>query len=299
MSKAIGRRFEDIVAGRTTTDVMAAIWNTAPFLNAVFNIDLKQYYTNAHIKLKVQQDFQRLFPDFICFPGIWADYGALCEPSAFGCPITWPNGSAPMALPAVSSLSEAVALRPPNPKKEGFMPVALDEYQYFHEIAARLDIRPSELVLLLSRKTNGQARILNHNYSNMEIIEALIKHPACLFMTDSLIFPRAFQNPASYGSFPLFLQYTRERKLVSVEEMIHRMTGATAERFNIIDRGLLKKGLAADITVFDWDNIRDNNTITETDQAPSGIEAVFINGQQVVESGQVDSSVCVGSVVRI
>ncbi len=137
MFKAIGRRLEDIVAGRTRTDVMAAIWNTAPFLNAVFNIDLKQYYTNAHIKLKVQQDFQRLFPDFICFPGIWADYGALCEPSAFGCPIIWPNESAPMALPAVSSLSEAVALRPPNPKKEGFMPAALGEYQYFHENADR------------------------------------------------------------------------------------------------------------------------------------------------------------------
>ena len=180
-----------------------------------------------------------------------------------------------------------------HPDFKGFKGLFLDE------IAARLDIRPSELVLDLSRKTNGGARILNHNYSNMEIVDALIKHPACLFMTDSLIFPRAFQNPASYGSFPLFLQYARERKLVSVEEMIHRMTGATAERFNIKDRGLLKKGLAADITVFDWDNIRDNNTITETDQVPSGIEAVFINGRQVVESGQVDSSVCAGSVVRI
>ena len=135
MSKTFGRRFEDIVAGRTTTDVMAAIWNTAPFLNSIFNIDLKQYYTNAQTKLKVQLDFQRLFPDFICFPGIWADYGALCEPSAFGCPITWPKGSAPMTFPAVSSLSEAVALRPPNPKKDGFMPIALSEYQYFHENA--------------------------------------------------------------------------------------------------------------------------------------------------------------------
>lgn len=135
MAKTVGQRFEDIVAGKTTTDVLAAIWNTAPFLNSIFNIDLKQYYTNVQTKLKVQQDFQRLFPDFICFPGIWADYGALCEPSAFGCPITWPDGSVPMALPAVSSLSEAVALRPPNPHKDGFMPMALSEYQYFQDNA--------------------------------------------------------------------------------------------------------------------------------------------------------------------
>lgn len=135
MCEKVGGRFENIVAGKTATDVMIAIWNTAPFLNSIFNVDIKQYYTSARVKLKVQQDFQRLFPEFICFPGIWADYGALCEPSAFGCPISWPAGSMPMAMPAVTSLSEAVGLRPPDPEKDGLMPTALSEYRYFHENA--------------------------------------------------------------------------------------------------------------------------------------------------------------------
>jgi N-acyl-D-amino-acid deacylase len=77
------------------------------------------------------------------------------------------------------------------------------------------------------------------------------------------------------------------------------MTGATAERFYLKDRGFLKEGLAADITVFDWKNIKDNNTIKETDQAPTGIEAVFINGRQVKKNGLVDGSVTAGVVNRI
>jgi N-acyl-D-amino-acid deacylase len=105
------------------------------------------------------------------------------------------------------------------------------------------------------------------------------------------------QNPASFGAFPLLLQYSRDRNLLSLEEAVYKMTGATAKRFNIRDRGVLKAGLAADITVFDGENIKDNNTVEKTDQAPSGIEAVFINGRQVVANGTVDSSSNAGVVV--
>jgi N-acyl-D-amino-acid deacylase len=75
------------------------------------------------------------------------------------------------------------------------------------------------------------------------------------------------------------------------------MTGATAERFNVKDRGLLRPGLAADITVFDWDSVRDNNTVAETNMAPTGIEAVFVNGRQVKKDGVVDGSANAGVVV--
>ena len=63
------------------------------------------------------------------------------------------------------------------------------------------------------------------------------------------------------------------------------------------DRGFLREGLAADITVFNWKNIRDNNTLTETSRTPSGIEAVFINGHQVLSKGKVDAAINAGEVV--
>lgn len=175
-----------------------------------------------------------------------------------------------------------------------------DKYNgmFISEIADKSGMKPSKVVVDLSEKSNGRARVLNHNYSNMEIIDALISHPACLFMTDSVVSLQGVQNPASFGTFPLLLQYARDRKLLSLEETVHKMTGASAERLKVSDRGLLREDLAADITVFDWENVKDNNTVTETDLAPAGIEAVFINGRQVKKNGRVDAGIKAGLIVR-
>ncbi|MCP4749299.1 MAG: amidohydrolase family protein [Proteobacteria bacterium] len=169
---------------------------------------------------------------------------------------------------------------------------------FVDQIAEKTGKRSSQVVVELSEKNKGKARILNHNYSNMEIIDALIAHPACLFMTDSTVSTEGVQNPASFGSFPLILQYARDRNLIPLEQVVGKMTGATAERLNVKDRGILKEGLAADVTVFDWENVRDNNTVTETDRAPTGIEAVFVNGRQVKRNGTVDPTIKAGTVLR-
>ena len=81
---------------------------------------------------------------------------------------------------------------------------------------------------------------------------------------------------------------------LSLDEVV---SFASAERFQMKGRGLLEKGYAADITVFDWKNVKDNNTEKTTDARPDGIEMVFINGQQVVDGEKIDSSVNAGVVV--
>jgi N-acyl-D-amino-acid deacylase len=149
----------------------------------------------------------------------------------------------------------------------------------------------------IARKSKGVANVLNHSYSNLPIIETLMRHPASLFMTDALPTPRGVQNPAFSGNFPRFFQLAREKKIISLEEVVYKMSGATAERYSIKDRGFLKEGLAADITVFDWENIRDNNTLTETSKTPTGIEAVFINGKQAVSKGKVDAAIRAGKII--
>jgi len=171
----------------------------------------------------------------------------------------------------------------------------LNQYDglFVGQIAEKRGISPFEALMEISEKSKGRARVLNHNYSDMEVIDALIKYPACLFMTDAV--PAiGLQNPAAYGSFPLLLQYARDRKLISLEEAVRKMTGASAERVNLKDRGFLKKGLAADITVFDWKGVTDNNTVADTDNAPAGIETVFMNGRQVKKNGKVDGSANAG-----
>jgi N-acyl-D-amino-acid deacylase len=149
----------------------------------------------------------------------------------------------------------------------------------------------------IARKSKGVANVLNHSYSNLPIIETLMRHPASLFMTDALPAMRGIQNPAFSGNFPRFFQLAREKKIISLEEAVYKMSGATAERYGIKDRGFLKDGLMADITVFDWKNIRDNNTLSETSKAPTGIQAVFINGKQVVSKGKIDAAIRAGKII--
>ncbi len=149
----------------------------------------------------------------------------------------------------------------------------------------------------IAKRSGGLARVLNHRYSNVEIVEELMKHPRSLFMTDASVEETGVQNPASFGCFPRFLEWARDKKLITLEEAVRKMTGATAERFGVKGRGFLEKGGAADVTVFDPNTVKDNNTLAETSNAPTGIEAVFINGVRVVRDGKVDSTVKAGVVV--
>ena len=101
-----------------------------------------------------------------------------------------------------------------------------------------------------------------------------------------------------FGCFPKLLQNARDKRLIALEEAVYKMTGASSERFNIKDRGTLAKGKAADITVFDWKSIRDNTTIEKTDQRPTGIDTVFINGVRVVEDGIANKSLRAGKIIK-
>jgi N-acyl-D-amino-acid deacylase len=166
------------------------------------------------------------------------------------------------------------------------------------EIAKARKMSGFECLVDIAKKSGGLARVLNHNYSNDQIVDSLIRHPATLFMTDANVALDGVQNPASYGNYPLILQTVRDKKLESLEETIRKMTGAVAERYHVKDRGLIKKGFAADVTVFNYGKIKDNNTRTKTNMRPTGIEAVFINGVQVVSKGKADGNLNAGVVVR-
>ena len=76
------------------------------------------------------------------------------------------------------------------------------------------------------------------------------------------------------------------------------MTGATAERFDIHDRGLLKEGLAADIVVFDWENVKDNSASPDGNRTPDGIDYVFVNGRKIIGTGKKESPLNAGVALR-
>jgi N-acyl-D-aspartate/D-glutamate deacylase len=91
-------------------------------------------------------------------------------------------------------------------------------------------------------------------------------------------------HPRYYGTFPRVLgRYVRDEHVISLEEAIRKMTSANAAKIHIYDRGLLRPGMAADITIFDPAKVIDNATWEKPHQYATGIEYVFVNGELVLE----------------
>ena len=165
-----------------------------------------------------------------------------------------------------------------------------DEYEPFNgaflpEIASRVGKSNFETVLDILDKSNAEARVLFHGYYNDAIIERLMRHRAAVFATDAWPEPGGHANPAASGTFPRFLRLAREQGTLSLEQVVHKMTGVAAERFRLQDRGRLHPGLAADVVVFDRTRVRDEPG-DEGTGAPVGIDHVFVNGTPTLLHGR-------------
>jgi N-acyl-D-amino-acid deacylase len=151
-------------------------------------------------------------------------------------------------------------------------------------------------------ESRRNARVLIHKYSGMEgeeeALRAVLAHPLCTIETDSIITKGGHQNPASYGTFPRALSTYVNEGLFTLEEAVHRMTGASAERLSWKDRGWVRKGCAADLVVMDASTLQDTATFEEPMLFPTGIEHVFINGTHVVDGDTYASGERAGQVLR-
>ncbi len=98
---------------------------------------------------------------------------------------------------------------------------------------------------------------------------------------------RGHPHPRSFGTFPRILgEYVRNRKLLSLEEAVRKMTSLNAAKAGLYDRGLLRNGLGADVTVFDPKAVIDRSTYLEPFQYAGGIIHVVVNGRLVLEDGR-------------
>ena len=105
-------------------------------------------------------------------------------------------------------------------------------------------------------------------------------------------------HPRGYGTYPRVLgQYVREQKRLRLEEAIHKMSGAVAQRLSLADRGVLMRGMQADIAMFDEDEIGDRATFEAPHQLSVGVRDVWVNGVRVVRDGT-HTGATPGQVVR-
>jgi N-acyl-D-amino-acid deacylase len=93
-------------------------------------------------------------------------------------------------------------------------------------------------------------------------------------------------HPRAFGSMPRVLaSYVRQEGLLPLEEAVRKMTSLPASRLGLMDRGLLRPGMAADVVVFDLAAVQDTATYADPRQYPLGVELVLVNGQLVLRDG--------------
>ncbi|MGI5861170.1 MAG: N-acyl-D-amino-acid deacylase family protein [Myxococcales bacterium] len=138
------------------------------------------------------------------------------------------------------------------------------------------------LDLLRSERLNVPVATFNQNE---EIIERLLQQPFVNLCSASL--PAARPHPRTYGAFPRVLaRYVRERRTLTLEAAVRKMSGLAADTFGLNDYGYILEGKRASIVAFDPDKVQDLATFEKADRYPAGIPHVVVNGKAVIRDGQ-------------
>ena len=170
----------------------------------------------------------------------------------------------------------------PNPSYAGKTVAEISKLRGTDSITTLIDlIRDSEAM----RKRTGHSSESVIGTSMVEPdVELIMKWPYTNLSTDgSLDGP----HPRGYGAFPRFLgRYVRERKVMPLEEAVHRMTSLAAEHMGIKDRGRITPGMFADLVLFDPATVIDHATPQEPHLTSVGIARVWVNGAEVFADGK-------------
>lgn len=163
------------------------------------------------------------------------------------------------------------------------------ERKRLDEIAQILNTTPQEAVLRLFEMSSASPIAIYFSISEDDMRYAL-KQPWVAVGSDSGAVVGVMRDvgahPRAYGTFPRILgYYARDQHLFTLEEAVRKMTSLAASRAGFKDRGLLRKGLKADIVVFDPKTIRDVSTYEDPHHFSEGISAVLVNGTPVLKDG--------------
>jgi N-acyl-D-amino-acid deacylase len=152
---------------------------------------------------------------------------------------------------------------------------------------------PRDAVIDLVLADKGETSVVTA-IMDEDDVRAALKHPLVGVGTDSGAkaedgkLSESKSHPRAWGSFPRILgHYVRDEKLLPLEEAIRKMTSKAATRVHLNDRGVLRPGLAADITVFDPATIRDVATFDDPTHYSVGVKHVLVNGRRVVDDGRI------------
>jgi N-acyl-D-amino-acid deacylase len=160
------------------------------------------------------------------------------------------------------------------------------------EIGRRMGKDPREAVMDLVIADRGESFCIMAMMDEGDV-RAALAHPFIAIGTDSGAraedgpLAESKLHPRGWGSFPRILgHYVRDERLMSLEEAIRKMTSRAAARVGVLDRGILRPGMKADITIFDPATIHDVSTFDDPNHYSVGVRYVIVNGRPVLADGQ-------------
>ena len=148
----------------------------------------------------------------------------------------------------------------------------------------------AELVIEAIRR--GGASAIYHVMDEADV-EAIMRHPMTAIASDGrLVQPgEGHPHPRWYGTFPRVLgEYVRDKGVLTLEDAVRKMTSLPADHMGMLERGILSRGMIADIVVFDPETVADRSTFEDPHQYPAGIDFVIINGVVAVDNGVFDDA---------
>jgi N-acyl-D-aspartate/D-glutamate deacylase len=179
---------------------------------------------------------------------------------------------------------------------EGMLLVSLSNPAYkkfegrrMSEAIKEIGGNPIDVLFKMLADNNGSIPTVYFHHSEDDMRYAL-KQPFVSIGSDgsavAVETARGNPHPRWYGTFPRVLgRYVRDEKVITMEEAVRKMTSANAAKVRLFDRGLLRPGMWADVTVFDAARIIDNATYEKPHQYATGVEYVIVNGKVVLDRG--------------
>ncbi len=134
-----------------------------------------------------------------------------------------------------------------------------------------------------------QGASMVYHYMSMEDVDSILRYPNTAVASDGSItaFGRGQPHPRSYGTNArIFADFVRDRKVLTLEDAVRRMTSLPARTFSFHDRGIVRPGFVADLVLFDPDKVSDRATFSDPHQYSVGFDYVVVNGVVAVEEGE-------------
>jgi len=159
------------------------------------------------------------------------------------------------------------------------------------EIAELRNQKPVDAMLDLLLEERGSVGMIKFSMSE-EGVNTVAAHPLSMVGSDGTAMAadgplhKDKPHPRNYGTFARVLRvYQRENKVFTLEQAVHKMTGAPAKKLKLKERGLIQDGYYADLVLFDPETITDVATFAEPHQYSTGVHSVYVNGQKAYDQG--------------